>query len=872
MAIGKAKKGLKGLMDLLDEPVIDPSLVNRKYSNRTAAVLEDFYRPNIANDVRTFDQAPFKLSQLEGRGVMFPESDVTASGYDLVGIGNKPLARPVTMETGVDHIFYAPDKALWKNDASVANKYVKRAKARQAEVEKLGKDTGGQDVFLLPYEGGPQSSDWWTGIGRTMINYNLENAPAKSVSLMDEFIKSKIPDWPGADSPNAEKIWNATGGGTRMEVTAALDKMRLEGGLTEGQARVATSRQDRLNIPHGSLQNVGVLDIDRGFTPNLSPDYNASLHGEGVGVLQEPVTAYDFLLDRTTASGKPLAPRSLQWQDTSKIVTEQDLRRMQDKGININSPASVGVLGAAAAAAALAPDEVEAGPAGLLRNVMPAPQRMFDPANKDYKPFLSSFGETPGGRYLEMGPDGPVDITGQSPASANISVGPDGKPKFQVAGEERKGTPPNKGRKVKTNLFKKKAGWKWSQVPEGYDPEPAGDFPIVSVQDGKKHYYTVDAQFPDGVDLTTYPNSASEPRLRPTRKGSVELGDQIGEIDVRGKKHPVYSRAVIRQAAPVAMTGILGAGMSDESDASLAKLAARGLELTDMIDPKDSRVGEYFLSEPDSTKSIGVLRTDSAVDSGFDDGYMASQLTEIDPEYRRQGLAGEMYAAAEELSGNKLVPSTTLSPDGAAMWNSRDRGLLEQVQQKMGSDNYSTVEDVLNPDGMGPSVQLKGFDRKYAAPAAGLLAASEYAEPREYREAPVVEEQSFGDMIQEYADMNQRTEAAEDQKFDALMREDTRLREMGSASFGKLSPELAAYRRSQILPFVGELGMGALGGAVDSLDFLSQIPSSIASMRMPERTPLRDRLGGLLDYSFMDERNQKAIDEARFIGGLLSPI
>jgi hypothetical protein len=127
-------------------------------------------------------------------------------------------------------------------------------------------------------------------------------------------------------------------------------------------------------------------------------------------------------------------------------------------------------------------------------------------------------------------------------------------------------------------------------------------------------------------------------------------------------------------------------------------------------------------------------------------------------------------------------------------------------------------------------------------------------------------------MIQEYADINQRTEAAEDQKFDALMREDARLREMGSASFGKLSPELAAYRRSQILPGVGELGMGVLGGAVDSLDFLSQIPSSIASMRMPERTPLRDRLGGLLDYNFMDKRNQKAIDEARFIGGLLSPI
>tara|TARA_R110000803_G_scaffold61464_2_gene121335 strand:- start:2383 stop:5328 length:2946 start_codon:yes stop_codon:yes gene_type:complete len=981
MAIGKIKKGLKGLMDLLDEPVIDPSLVNRKYSNRTAAVLEDFYRPNIANDVRTFDQAPFKLSQLEGRGVMFPESDVTASGYDLVGIGNKPLARPVTMETGVDHIFYAPDKALWKNDASVANKYVKRAKARQEEVEKLGKETGGQDVFLLPYEGGPQSSDWWTGIGRTMINYNLENAPAKSVSLMDEFIKSKIPDWPGADSPNAEKIWNATGGGTRMEVTAALDKMRLEGGLTEGQARVATSRQDRLNIPHGSLQNVGVLDIDRGFTPNLSPDYNASLHGEGVGVLQEPVTAYDFLLDRTTASGKPLAPRSLQWQDTSKIVTEQDLRRMQDKGININSPASVGVLGAAAAAAALAPDEAEAGVLGAtLKSARATADQFTNIARKQEQ----GIPLTP--KEMMVGEKGATFLNPQKEATARVydafrkqvrgkkeplfdTTGIDGAitiggqkgarglsrytfpPEYQdVATEVGVATPDlielssnAKGAAVfRQKLLEGKDQSKYGASVEaysqgdyeglrlfisedgsaGYALKPDGD--IVSAfstgentgvaphmimhaleQGGTKldAFDTVlpdlyaqlgfresarlkfdPSQAPEDWEIATYQKfnqgqpdvsfmAQNQGNAIPVEPNMVE--DYGTALDLQSKDVGLLGTVTgkkAQQAAPVAMTGILGAGMSDESDASLAKLAARGLELTDMIDPKDSRVGEYFLSEPDSTKSIGVLRTDSAVDSGFDDGYMASQLTEIDPEYRRQGLAGEMYAAAEELSGNKLVPSTTLSPDGAAMWNSRDRGLLEQVQQKMGSDNYATVEDVLNPDGMGPSVQLKGFDRKYAAPAAGLLAASEYAEPREYREAPVVEETSFGDMIQEYADINQRTEAAEDQKFDALMREDARLREMGSASFGKLSPELAAYRRSQILPGVGELGMGVLGGAVDSLDFLSQIPSSIASMRMPERTPLRDRLGGLLDYNFMDKRNQKAIDEARFIGGLLSPI
>lgn len=737
----------------------------------------------------------------------------------------------------------------------------------------------------------------------TMLQWTQKlQLPKKAIAEFDADMRKTKKDWVGINHPDARDQllgvngYPREGAGkfrSRFASRMSMAGYRDLGFPSIGDVKSVFREPDLANTNLGDSGYVmGKIGQNYGLTKDTNHlSYDTGIMGEGIGGFEQSLPnriaypdAYKKLENELTKPKDPTktAPRLFtESEKVDAIGKRKDLFQIADarwvdtasKWLEDNKSATnAALIAAVGLPAVMQSEQTEAGPAGLLRNVMPAPQRMFDPANKDYKPFLSSFGETPGGRYLEMGPDGPVDITGQSPASANISVGPDGKPKFQVAGEERKGTPPNKGRKVKTNLFKKKAGWKWSQVPEGYDPEPAGDFPIVSVQDGKKHYYTVDAQFPDGVDLTTYPNSASEPRLRPTRKGSVELGDQIGEIDVRGKKHPVYSSAVIRQAAPVAMTGLLGAGMSDESDASLAKLAARGLELTDMIDPKDSRVGEYFLSEPDSTKSIGVLRTDSAVDSGFDDGYMASQLTEIDPEYRRQGLAGEMYAAAEELSGNKLVPSTTLSPDGAAMWNSRDRGLLEQVQQKMGSDNYSTVEDVLNPDGMGPSVQLKGFDRKYAAPAAGLLAASEYAEPREYREAPVVEEQSFGDMIQEYADMNQRTEAAEDQKFDALMREDTRLREMGSASFGKLSPELAAYRRSQILPFVGELGMGALGGAVDSLDFLSQIPSSIASMRMPERTPLRDRLGGLLDYSFMDERNQKAIDEARFIGGLLSPI
>jgi hypothetical protein len=187
-----------------------------------------------------------------------------------------------------------------------------------------------------------------------------------------------------------------------------------------------------------------------------------------------------------------------------------------------------------------------------------------------------------------MGPDGPKDITGEYPESAQLGVGPDGKPKFQVAPTQATNIPDAKGpgRKIKTNLAKKKTGWKWTQAPEGYNPDPDGGFPIVSVNDGKNHYYTLNTDFPEGVELARYPNEASEPRLKPTRKGHANLGEKVGEIEMRGKKHPVYDNITIRQAAPVAMTGLLGIGASEESDASilgsLSKLGAGRQDLLGM--------------------------------------------------------------------------------------------------------------------------------------------------------------------------------------------------------------------------------------------------------------------------------------------------
>ena len=197
------------------------------------------------------------------------------------------------------------------------------------------------------------------------------------------------------------------------------------------------------------------------------------------------------------------------------------------------------------------------------RPIMPAPQRFFDETNKDFKPFLKDFDYTAGGRYIEMSKKGLKDVTAQQPAAARISVAGDGKPSMLISEElvETTGSALEKGSTlVKTNLFKKKAGWKWDKVPKGYDPNPSGSFPLVSVEAKGKHHYTVDAQYPAGVDLSRYANSKTEPRLRPTTKGKVTLGKEIGTISVRGKKHPVYDNIIVKSAVPIA----IGAGVLSE--------------------------------------------------------------------------------------------------------------------------------------------------------------------------------------------------------------------------------------------------------------------------------------------------------------------
>lgn len=161
--------------------------------------------------------------------------------------------------------------------------------------------------------------------------------------------------------------------------------------------------------------------------------------------------------------------------------------------------------------------------------VFPKPERMFPE------------GERPkGGKYLN--PITGDDLTGMNVPSANIKINPDGKPSFTVTNQnvDSVGTVGKGNTQIKTNLFKSKAGWKWKE--SSIDTDNINT--LISVTHKGKHYYTLETDFSKGVTLKNYPESKTEPKLRPTVQGQVKMGNKIGTINVRGVEHPVYDKVV----------------------------------------------------------------------------------------------------------------------------------------------------------------------------------------------------------------------------------------------------------------------------------------------------------------------------------------
>ena len=105
------------------------------------------------------------------------------------------------------------------------------------------------------------------------------------------------------------------------------------------------------------------------------------------------------------------------------------------------------------------------------------------------------------------------------------------------------------------NLYKKRVGWKWTQVAKKFEDLDT----IVSIetesqsytnnltgknQIDKHHIYALSFESTTPMKLKNFPKGTSEPRLRPETVGKIFLGTQIGEMEIGGKKHPVYDQVI----------------------------------------------------------------------------------------------------------------------------------------------------------------------------------------------------------------------------------------------------------------------------------------------------------------------------------------
>ena len=149
-------------------------------------------------------------------------------------------------------------------------------------------------------------------------------------------------------------------------------------------------------------------------------------------------------------------------------------------------------------------------------------------------------GQSPDAAGDYINPITKESVADRNVSSASIKLTSAGKADFRVSndnvdtvGSEGKGKT-----LIRTNLFDKSKGWKWINAPKQYENIPK----IISVEKSGKHYYTVETDFSKGVNLTKYPEKPTQPKLRPTVKGELEFGNQIGTISVRGKEHPVFEK------------------------------------------------------------------------------------------------------------------------------------------------------------------------------------------------------------------------------------------------------------------------------------------------------------------------------------------
>ena len=277
---------LKGATRLLDARFSNPV----EASNPRKGVLAKTETVPTGIDQRAMDMGgDLDIYDFEGHPYILTQSDRSAAGGILNSINDKNID-PVNLRGGRDFMFDPESEGqVWASFPSV----VEGLHGRAGELKRQT----GKNPLLLPYAMAPTGIDFATMPLDAMINYARQGMSKTNIKKLDSKIKKVMPDWLGVMDPKSNAQFRDVVGDTRKAVSKIIDLQfrDVEGGLSVGEARAATSAADQYQIPDGSLRNVGIIDPSK---PVLSdsghPTYVGGLQGEGLGRFTDSMNGRAF--------------------------------------------------------------------------------------------------------------------------------------------------------------------------------------------------------------------------------------------------------------------------------------------------------------------------------------------------------------------------------------------------------------------------------------------------------------------------------------------------------------------------------------------------------------------------------------------------
>lgn len=330
-----------------------------------------------------------------------------------------------------------------------------------------------------------------------------------------------------------------------------------------------------------------------------------------------------------------------------------------------------------------------------------------------------------GGNYIDLDIDNNADrdVTGKTYTGVEIAINERGIPSMVTSDVEAKLSPPEVvtgkiGKAVNlvnpSKKAKKRTMWEWTDRDNDTDPihtlvtvtstnnlsiENGGNQKVQTPSGGKgDHQYALKVNMNGATKLATFPDSSSQPRLRPVMYASnVELGPIVGNIVYKGRdktSKPVYEYITLSDSAqdttPLFARKTDGTGTPSRNIEDIQKAIPEYQRATVQKAPNTVAKtinGERFTDLDLTQRGIGYVGKKSVADIWAE---TLDKVPGAKAELEKLGLTNKMVPREQEFWNDALK-----LPDRARYWYEVSSEVVGNYFPDMTSTEIETFWDVV---------------------------------------------------------------------------------------------------------------------------------------------------------------------------------